>query len=98
MCVDAIAFLQNLLGLGGKPFGPLALRARNIGGYRNLFCRKAMPPFGSHQAPLPCTEDRGRSCLNGGKSRGRSITQQVTSPWSFLPRRAASTSFRSFGF
>ena len=28
------------------------LRAPNIGGHRNLFCKNAMPPFGSHQAPL----------------------------------------------
>ena len=28
------------------------LRAPNIGGHRKLFCRKAMLPFGSHQAPL----------------------------------------------
>ena len=23
-----------------------------MGGHRKLFCKKAMPPFGSHQAPL----------------------------------------------
>ena len=28
------------------------LRAPNIGGHRKLFCRRAMLPFGSHQAPL----------------------------------------------
>jgi hypothetical protein len=32
--------------------GPLGFRAPSIGGHRNLFCRKAMLPFGSHQAPL----------------------------------------------
>jgi len=28
------------------------LRAPGIGGHRKLFCRKAMLPFGSHQAPM----------------------------------------------
>ena len=28
------------------------LRAPIIGGQRKVFCRKTMPPFGSHQAPL----------------------------------------------
>ena len=28
------------------------LRAPNIGGHRIFFCREAMLPFGSHQAPL----------------------------------------------
>ena len=34
------------------PLGTLGSSRPNIGGHRNWFCRKAMLPFGSHQAPL----------------------------------------------
>ena len=35
-----------------SPFGPLGSSRPNIGGHRNWFGKKAMLPFGSHQAPL----------------------------------------------
>ena len=41
--------------------GSSSFQAPNIGGHRNLFYRKTMLPFGSHQAPLPCAENRGRT-------------------------------------
>jgi len=44
------------------------LRAPNIGGHRNLFYKKAMVPFGSHQAPL----------YRGSRQFGMRATQRAT--------------------
>ena len=55
--LDALCFTQNKCVYSGvkSTWPPLihfyileALRAPNIGGHRNLFCRKTMLPFGSH--------------------------------------------------
>ena len=42
---------RRALHLGwGVPLGSLGPSRPNIGGHRNWYCRKAMLPFGSHQA------------------------------------------------
>jgi len=50
-----------------------------IGGHRKLFCRKAMLPFGSHQAPLPNSVANAWPWPRSGSlSRSRVPLGQVT--------------------
>ena len=67
------AFTRPIVVPNGEAFlGPLGSSRPNIGGHRNWFCRKAMLPFGSHQAPLyRGSRQKSARAVSGRACRGR---------------------------